>query len=76
MKVAMLVSNVSSDKHPGETGVAVLFAIKLLPLLFSPVITYILHGHFQDECKEFCGNVRKHLISRTTNNSNTIDNNH
>ena len=60
----MLVSNISSDKHPGETGMAVLFGITLIPLLASPVITHILHGHYRDEFKNIFGCIQTYLMSR------------
>ena len=60
----MLSSNVSSDNHPGETGMAVLFGITLIPLLASPVITYILHGHYREECKKFFGDIQTYLMSK------------
>ena len=60
----MLVSNISSDKHPGETGMAVLFGITLIPLLASPVITYVLHGHYREECKKFFKDMQTQFMSK------------
>ena len=60
----MLVSNISSDKHSGETGMAVLFGITLIPLLASPVITYVLHGHYRKECKKIFGDIQRYFMSK------------
>jgi hypothetical protein len=60
-----LLSNISSDKHPGETGIAVMFGVTLVPLLASPVITYVLCGHYQEQCKKIFGVVRNYLEAKT-----------
>lgn len=62
--IAMFVSNISSDKHPEETGIAVLFGVTLVPFLVSPMVTYVLHGHYQEECKKFWDGVHKYLTSK------------
>ena len=72
----MLVSNISSDKHPGEAGIGALFGVKLVPLLLSPVVTYILHGHYQEECRTFCGDVQTYLtlkIRKPPTTAGTLD---
>lgn len=58
----MLVSVINSSGHPGEVGIAVLFGITLVPLLVTPVLTYFLHGHYQEECKKLWGGLRKYLM--------------
>ncbi|XP_028394029.1 tachykinin-like peptides receptor 86C [Dendronephthya gigantea] len=60
--IAMLVSVIPSGGHPGEVGIAVLFGITLVPLLVSPVLTYFLHGHYQEECKKLLGDLNKYFI--------------
>ena len=62
----MLISIRALDEHVRETGIAVMFGLTLVPFCVSPLITYLLCGHYREECKKFCGSVHNFFMSKIT----------